>query len=306
MSKLKQLSDLDLKLLRVFVVIVEQGSFAAAQGQLNISQSVLSENLKSLEIRLGIRLCDRGPGGFRVLPEGKDVYAAAKRLFLAVDDFKFDLASVGDGLSGELALALEDDVIVNPASRIPEALKEYVNSYGRRIKLKIEIMAGFQVLSKVADGTAQIGITVAVDRTRLRGIQSIPLFKETLRLYCSEGHELYSDNSPLAQEKIREYHYSSRGHLEPENFAGTLKAGDTEDIGLGAQAQLALILSGRNVGYVPDYIAAPYVVSGKLKQIGEVSSENDVVAAVRSKNSGLKPIEQLVRVLERVHGKQQK
>ena len=55
MPKLKQLSDVDLKLLRVFVQIVDCGSFTAAQAHLNISQSVLSERLKSLAIRLGMR-----------------------------------------------------------------------------------------------------------------------------------------------------------------------------------------------------------------------------------------------------------
>ncbi|TIP30741.1 MAG: LysR family transcriptional regulator [Mesorhizobium sp.] len=304
MSKLKQLSDVDLKLLRVFVVIVEQGSFTAAQGQLNISQSVLSENLKSLEIRLGMRLCERGPGGFRILPEGKEVYAAAKRLFSAVEDFKSDLMAAGGGLAGELSLALEDDVLTNPASKIPNALRQYVKTYGNRVRLKIEVMVGFHVLSKVADGAAQVGITVAVDKTRLRGIQSTPLFKETLHLCCAQGHPLFSEkNATIRRENIGDYHYSSRGHLEPENFAGTLKFDNAEDVGLGAQAHLALVLSGRDIGYIPSHVAAPYLTSGELKQLGgdDVSSVNDVVAIVRSKNADFKLIQHFVQLLEAAH-----
>ena len=45
--------DIDLKLLRSFCCIVEEGSFTSAQAALNLSQSALSEYLKSLEIRLG-------------------------------------------------------------------------------------------------------------------------------------------------------------------------------------------------------------------------------------------------------------
>ena len=60
MSGPSQIYDVDLKLLRCFCAIVEEGSFTAAQATLNLSQSVLSEHLKSLEIRLGTRLCQRG------------------------------------------------------------------------------------------------------------------------------------------------------------------------------------------------------------------------------------------------------
>lgn len=305
MSKLKQLSDVDLRLLRVFVVIVDQGSFAGAQGQLNISQSVLSENLKSLEIRLGIRLCERGPGGFRVLPEGQQVYKSAKRLFAAVEEFKTDLSEVGEGLAGDLSLAIEDDVMTNPDCRIPAAIGTFLRDHGR-LRLKLEVMAGFQVLSRVADGSAHVGITVAVDRTKARGLESFVLFGETIRLCCGKGHELFSVPTPkIEAEQILQFQYSSRGHLEPDNFLGALATGYEGDIGLGAQAQLALVLSGRNIGYIPEHVAAPYVASGEMRYIGQEGQDtrtNGVVAVTRTKNQDVKMIDLFVRQLSKSHG----
>ncbi|MBA8910548.1 LysR family transcriptional regulator [Aminobacter ciceronei] len=306
MSKLRQLSDVDLRLLRVFVVIVDQGSFAGAQGQLNISQSVLSENLKSLEIRLGIRLCERGPGGFRVLPEGQQVYKSAKRLFAAVEEFKTDLSDVGEGLAGDLSLAIEDDVMTNPDCRIPLAIGTFLRDHGRRVRLKIEVMAGFQVLSRVADGSAHVGVTVAVDRTKTRGLDSYALFMETLRLCCGRGHELFSVPTPkIEAEQLLQFQYSSRGHLEPDNFLGALATGYEGDIGLGAQAQLALVLSGRNIGYIPEHVAAPYVTSGEMRYIGQEEQArrtNGVVAVTRTKNQDVKMIDLFVRQLAKSHG----
>ncbi|MCK1710425.1 MULTISPECIES: LysR family transcriptional regulator [unclassified Bradyrhizobium] len=304
MSKLKQLTDLDLKLLRVFVTIVDQGSFTAAQAQLNISQSVLSENLKSLEIRLGMRLCERGPGGFLVLPEGHEVYRGAKQLFAAVEDFKTDLAQIGDGLSGELTVALEDDVLTNPNSRIAEALHAFSRTHGRRVRIKIEIMAGFQVISRVADGTAQIGLTVA--RTRVRGVRRLPLFFESRHLYCAQGHPIFEvREDDITEAEIVRYDYSSRGHLEPDGFAPVGHFSDTGDVGLGAQAHLALVLSGRNVGFVPDHVAKPYVERRVLRCVRPdlTRVEDDVVAVSRVKYQGLAMIVRLLEHLAEAHGR---
>lgn len=56
---MKQLQDVDLKLLRVFMTIVKCGGFSAAQATLNMSQSSISEQMTNLETRLGVTLCER-------------------------------------------------------------------------------------------------------------------------------------------------------------------------------------------------------------------------------------------------------
>lgn len=57
---LSNLSEGDIRLLKVFVKVVEAGGFSAAQIDLNISQSTISTHMTSLEQRLGMRLCERG------------------------------------------------------------------------------------------------------------------------------------------------------------------------------------------------------------------------------------------------------
>lgn len=62
-TRVRRLDNIDLRLLRVFAVLAETGSFAAAQIALNLSQSTLSTHLASLEQRLGGPLCLRGARG---------------------------------------------------------------------------------------------------------------------------------------------------------------------------------------------------------------------------------------------------
>jgi DNA-binding transcriptional LysR family regulator len=67
---LGQLSDMDLRLLRVFKVVVDCGGMSAAELELNISLSTISKHIKDLEQRLGLTLCHRGREGFAVTDEG--------------------------------------------------------------------------------------------------------------------------------------------------------------------------------------------------------------------------------------------
>ena len=85
---LPNLSDIDLRLLRVFFAVVLSRGFAAAQRDLGISASNISVHISQLEQRLGVRLCERGRKGFRLTDEGQLIYDAALNLFRATDNFR--------------------------------------------------------------------------------------------------------------------------------------------------------------------------------------------------------------------------
>jgi DNA-binding transcriptional LysR family regulator len=285
MSKLRQVSDLDLKLLRSFTEIVDRGGFAAAQSTLNISQSVMSEHLKTLEIRLGFILCKRGPGGFKLMPDGQEVYNAAQQLFSAIESFRSDIGDIGDEVSGELIIAVEDEIISNPGCRLPEALHKFTNEVGRRVRFRVESMVGYQALSHVADGSAQLGISVSDSKARDVCLQR--LFDETVVLYCAAGHSLFSlPDDQITEAQIAEQPYSSRGHLELKDLAQISKGFRLGDVGLGAQAQLALVLSGRDVGYLPDHLVGPLVAKGRLRAIRPDLTRKIIPVNVVTRDSG--------------------
>ena len=62
-AALGQLSDMDIRLLRVFKSVVECGGMAAAELELNIGTSTISRHIKDLETRLGLTVCRRGRAG---------------------------------------------------------------------------------------------------------------------------------------------------------------------------------------------------------------------------------------------------
>ena len=63
--ELQRLRGADIHRLSIFKVVVELGGLSPAADFLGIDLSTVSRHIKDLEIRLGLELCHRGPGGFR-------------------------------------------------------------------------------------------------------------------------------------------------------------------------------------------------------------------------------------------------
>src|SRR5438874_704146 len=99
---LGQLSDMDLRLLRVFRRVVECGGISAAELELNIGTSTISRHMKDLETRLGLTLCRRGRGGFSLTPEGQKVYEETLTMLAALDQFRTSIDNVHSRMGGEL------------------------------------------------------------------------------------------------------------------------------------------------------------------------------------------------------------
>ena len=76
---MKQLHEVDLRLLRVFDAVVRCGGLSAAQAELNVGQSTISMQIGQLEVRLGAKLCERGRGGFRLTDQGRAIHDASLR-----------------------------------------------------------------------------------------------------------------------------------------------------------------------------------------------------------------------------------
>lgn len=78
--------DLDLRLLRSFTVIFEQGSLARASERLHCTSAALSMRLKTLEAEIGAPLFRRLPGGLDPTPRGSELYARALGVLSAYDE----------------------------------------------------------------------------------------------------------------------------------------------------------------------------------------------------------------------------
>ncbi|WAC26574.1 LysR family transcriptional regulator [Ancylobacter sp. SL191] len=301
MSHISQIYDIDLKLLRCFCTIVEEQSFTAAQAALNLSQSTLSENLKSLEIRLGARLCRRGPKGFKLFREGEVVYKAAKELFAAIEAFKQKASNINQTTAYELSIGIQDGIVENPHARVHDAIRRF-SEYYPNVRFRVEVMLGFQLAGRVADGMVHVGIGLMNEHYPQLSYEH--LFDEQGFMCCSAQHPLFAiPDEALTLADIDAAAYCSRGHLERYHPERTRRSDGAGDIGHGIQSQLALILSGRNIGYVLDHMAEPLIAGGMLRALRPdlVRIVNPVTALMGPAASDFKLARHFVDCLVDVH-----
>ena len=74
----------DLPLLPVFVCVAQTGSFTAAAKKLGLGKSVVSQHIKTLEERCGVRLIERSTRSLRLTQIGEQVLEAALQVLSSV------------------------------------------------------------------------------------------------------------------------------------------------------------------------------------------------------------------------------
>jgi DNA-binding transcriptional LysR family regulator len=126
-AALGQISDMDLRLLRVFRTVVDCGGMAAAELELNIGTSTVSRHIKDLETRLGLTLCRRGRAGFALTAEGEQIYAQTTQLLSATDAFRSSVDEIHQRMGGQLHVAVFDKTASNPASHIAQAISLFTD-----------------------------------------------------------------------------------------------------------------------------------------------------------------------------------
>ncbi|UYG08992.1 LysR family transcriptional regulator [Halomonas sp. M4R1S46] len=262
-----QLSDADLRLLRIYRKVVECGGFSAAEVELNITRAAISMAMNDLETRLGLRLCQRGRSGFSLTDEGAEVYEAVLQLLAAVEGFRTRVNGLHAWLKGELNIGITDNLVTMPEMHITHALNA-LKERGPDVRINIRMIPPHDIELAVLDGRLHTGVIPALKT--MPGLEYLSLYEETSRLYCASGHPLFQAES-VTEEQLTSYDavlpaYAQTPEIkachEPLNSAAT--ATDREGIAF-------LILSGRYIGYLPNHYAERWVRDGRMRALNPES-----------------------------------
>ena len=261
------ISHADIRLLRVFNTVVECGGFAAAQVELNVGQSTISAHMAALETRLGVRLCERGRGGFRLTDQGRHIHTAAQRLFREVESFRADVEGLRGRLAGELHVGTVDNVISNPSFALGEALRRFKQRDGS-IRIHLVVGRPGEVERAVVDGSLHVGISGYT--RQISGITHIPLLTERQRLYCGAGHPLFGLPADAIEiDHLGKWECVKRPYVPDVDIPDSARFRATA-VAENMEAIAFLVLSGRFIGFLPEHYAARWV---DLKQMQAVLPE---------------------------------
>ena len=116
---------MDVKQLRYFSVIAEEGQVTRAAKKLHMAQPPLSQQLKLLEEELGVPLMDRNGRNMELTEAGKVLYTRARELLRRFDDTVIEVKEVGEGLKGLLSIGS----VKTCFSYIPERISFFREQY---------------------------------------------------------------------------------------------------------------------------------------------------------------------------------
>ena len=262
---LGQLSDMDLRLLKVFKSVVDCGGMAAAELELNIGTSTVSRHVKDLETRLGLVLCRRGRAGFALTAEGQRVYDETLRLLASVDAFRGSIDDIHNRMGGQLEVALFDKTATNPKARIGEAISRFTK-IAPEVNLAVHVGSINAIEQGVLEGNFQIGIIPA--HRSSKSLVYADLFDETMLLYCGKGHPLFdSPHAKLTWSKLGEHHFAGLGYHSPNMELSHRARLSRKATGFDQEAIATLILSGRFLGFLPDHYAQVFEQRGLMKAV---------------------------------------
>ncbi|MFM9921576.1 LysR family transcriptional regulator [Variovorax sp. H27-G14] len=262
---LGQLSDMDLRLLKVFKSVVDCGGMAAAELELNIGTSTVSRHVKDLETRLGLVLCRRGRAGFALTAEGQRVYDETLRLLASVDAFRGSIDDIHNRMGGQLEVAVFDKTATNPNARIGQAIARFTE-IAPEVGLALHVGSINAIEQGVLEGKFQIGIIPA--HRSSKSLVYADLFDETMLLYCGKGHPLFeASHAKLTWAKLREHHFAGLGYHSPNMELSHRARLSRKATGFDQEAIATLILSGRFLGFLPDHYAQVFEQRGLMKAV---------------------------------------
>ncbi|CAB3763077.1 LysR family transcriptional regulator [Paraburkholderia solisilvae] len=253
------LADLDLRLIRVFLAIVDAGGVSSAQATLNIGQSTISTQLATLETRLGYRLCERGRSGFSLTARGAQFVDAARALLAAVDTFGVQARNVGRRLVGHLAIGMIGHTPVSASARISEAIARF-RTRDESVRFSILVRSPGELEELLLRDRVQVGIGYFWHR--VPSLEYRALFTEEQFAYCASGHPLFARAGRVTPAQAAQYAWASRSYPVPEADAAPLR--NVTAVADNMEAVAMLVLSGHHLGYLPGHFAAPYVKEGLL------------------------------------------
>ena len=235
MNKLRQMS--------IFAHIVEEGSVSAAANKLDLSKSVVSQHLKTLEQELGITLLKRTTRRHTLTQAGEAFYQSCREIN-TIADFAWDQAQeMQTEPQGRLCITAPNalmDTLVSPV--IADLMKQYP-------KLKPELISDDQHVNLMKH---DIDLAIRVGQSQDSNIKQKRLgeFKDVLcgstQLNTADIHQLPYIANQWQGKQIEHTFTATNG----ESLVYETEAHCTTN---SFHSCVALIKAGAGIGIIPDF-----------------------------------------------------
>ena len=269
--------------IEAFARVVETGSFTAAADALQSAKSSVSETVRALEVRMGVRLLDRTTRRVRPTEAGTAFYRHCRRLLDDLALARSEAQAVHKEPAGRLRIAAPDGF----AQRfIVPGLPTFLAAYPT---IEIELVAGTAALRLVEEG---IDLAIRIVEKPEPSLVVRRIATSRVIVAATPGY--------LAQYGTPQKPHDILGHrligFAPLSWRDTWRIGKAS---LGVQPRLlvndseslrAVALAGLGLAAVPEWLVADVLAGGQLTRVlGDYETPAGCIYAVYPTNRLLTP-----------------
>jgi DNA-binding transcriptional LysR family regulator len=250
--------------IRMFVRVVECGSFSAVAREAGVGQPAISKQIAGLETHLGAQLLRRTSRNLSLTEAGQEFYESAVRL---IDDLEAAESRVGRGQIAPSGLVR---VTVAPAFGrlyVAPRLKDFFRRYP---DITVELYVTERLVNLVEEGVDLAIHTGELDDSSFiaRKLAATPVITVAAPAYLEAHGE---PASPSDLERHQCVIYAPLGGPKPWGFegqfgtvvytpTGSFRSNDAEQI-------RAAVLSGIGLAHTPGWLFAREIASGEVRLV---------------------------------------
>ena len=253
--------------MRLFMRIVDLGSFTAAADDLNLPRATVTHTIKRLEARLGAQLLQRTTRRVRATPEGDAYYSHCVRLLADVDAVEADFRQAREQPRGRLRVDLPP-----PAARM-WLIPSLPAFFARYPLIELDIGTGDNFVDLLREGVDCVLRVGALPDSGLVGRRVGTLEQVTV----ASAEYVRRQGMPRTLADLQNGHYAvnwaspTTHRTEPLEFMVGRKRREVMLPGRvtvsGTEAYRACCEAGLGIAQFPRYHTVDALANGKLKEI---------------------------------------
>ena len=294
---------LEIRHLKTLVALREHGSLVAAAGDLYLTPSAISHQLKELDHWYGVEVVNRRSRPVSFSNVGQRLLKLADEVLPQIQIAQSDITRIVHGQTGRIVFSSE-------CHSCFDWLMPLLNQY--RIQypdVDLDFASGFESNPHELLQTGEFDLLITADPITLKGIEYFPIFEYESRLVLSHTHPLVrADNitvQDLAEETLVTYPVDKhRLDIMAKLFipANILpKAIRYTEL---TQMLIQLVASGRGIAALPDWVVNEYeqkgwVTSKRLDCVAPQGLRRTLYAGFRSDEKEKSYFEGFLKQLEK-------
>jgi LysR family transcriptional regulator, benzoate and cis,cis-muconate-responsive activator of ben and cat genes len=174
---------MELRQLRYFMAVAEEGNISRAAKRIFLTQPALSRQIKTLEGEIGQCLLERQAHSIRLTPVGQALLREARELLQHADLALERVRAAGRGLRLRVGYA------PSLASGILSAAVESFSQTHPNARVELFDLSTAEMLAGLESDKLDVALTVGQERDR-RGLKWTPLVRAPFRLAVNQNHPL--------------------------------------------------------------------------------------------------------------------